>query len=101
MSEKLVDRVNGVRLDCVVRGEDDKLWNIVLEIELSVQTHREPTQRTGLNPPGGFGLAQLQLGSRHFEVSQEYPAASTLVVGPESVPSWASVPKKKVRHKRV
>lgn len=44
---------------------------------------------TGSSPPGGLVLAQLHLGSLHVEVSQEYPAASALLVGPLILPSWA------------
>lgn len=42
---------------------------------------------TGLSPPGGLVLAQLHVGSLHVEVSQEYPAASELLVGPLTLPS--------------
>lgn len=42
---------------------------------------------TGLSPPGGLVLAQLHLGSWHAEESQEYPAASALLVGPVTLPS--------------
>ena len=34
-------------------------------------------------------LAQLHFGSLHTEVSQEYPAAEELLVGPLILPSWA------------
>lgn len=34
-------------------------------------------------------LAQLHFGSLHAEVSQEYPAAPELLVGPLILPSWA------------
>jgi hypothetical protein len=44
---------------------------------------------TGLSPPGGLVLAQLHFGSLHTEASQEYPAASELLVGPLILPSWA------------
>jgi hypothetical protein len=45
---------------------------------------------TGLNPPGGLVLAQLQLGKTHCDGSQEYPADSGLYVGPSMPPSWAA-----------
>lgn len=47
----------------------------------------EKARLTGSNPPGGVVLAQLQSGSWHFEVSQEYPAACALLVGPVTLPS--------------
>ena len=34
-------------------------------------------------------LAQLHFGSLQAEVSQEYPAAEELLVGPLILPSWA------------
>jgi hypothetical protein len=46
--------------------------------------------RTGLRPPGGLVLAQLQLGSLHLVASQEYPAAAELDVAPLMDPSCAS-----------
>lgn len=69
-------------------------WGVSDCIEPWLHQYCEPQRGgatlTGLIPPGGLVLAQLQLGSLHFEASQEYPNASGLVVGPSIPPSWAS-----------
>jgi hypothetical protein len=49
--------------------------------------NQEERTLTGLKPPGGLVLAQLQFGSLHFDASQEYPAASALEVAPVIPPS--------------
>jgi len=110
----LVDGINGVGLQGIVGGIDDELRDVALSTSkvrpypnekltrdgkrtwgclAQAEGRRGDTTKerviTGLSPPGGLVLAQLHFGSWHVEGSQEYPAASELLVGPSTLPSWA------------
>ena len=88
VSQKLVDRVERIRLNSVVSSEHDEHWRITL-YKMSGYRSRVGTVcwLTGLIPPGGSVLAQWQSGSWHLEGSQEYPAEDPLLVGPLDCPS--------------
>jgi hypothetical protein len=106
LCQELVDGVERVRLDGVVGREDDELGDVGLFSgqERTANSDRVSKIRktcitasmqrlTGLNPPGGLVLAQLQFGSLHWLASHEYPAACALDVGPLIWPSsWAPTP---------
>lgn len=90
LCKELVDGIKCIGLNGIIGGEDDELRRIGLH---GIKMIRKGTSRkgcialTGLIPPGGLVLAQLQVGSLHFEGSQEYPKASGLVVAPSMPPS--------------
>jgi hypothetical protein len=89
VGQELVDGVEGVGLHGVVGGKNDEHWDIGLAENMRLWSEfvRRPRLLTGLNPPGGLALAQLQFGSLHLEASQEYPAAAELDVAPLIDPS--------------